>query len=248
VLAGVRDVLIISTPRDVPILQAFLGDGSEWGISLSYAVQTEPRGIADAFRVGEAFARGHASALILGDNIFVGNDLSMMLGRAASHVSGARLFACRVRDPERFGVVEVDESGRAVSIEEKPKSPKSHWAVTGLYFYDADVVDMVKELKPSERGELEITDINRLYLEQGKLAVERFGRGMAWIDAGTHDALMEASTFIQVLQKRQQQIIGSPEEVAYRLNDIDEEQVMRLAAKHANSEYGVDLGHLTTIR
>jgi glucose-1-phosphate thymidylyltransferase len=246
-LSGIRDILIISTPRDIPILKAFLSDGSEWGVSFSYAVQSEPRGIADAFSVGETFVKGNATALILGDNIFVGNDLHMILVRAASQETGARLFACRVRNPESFGVVEIDENSRAISIEEKPVFPKSHWAVTGLYFFDSQVFDMAKHLTPSARGELEITDLNRLYLEKGQVIVERFGRGMAWIDTGTHDALMEASTLIQVLQKRQQQIIGSPEEVAFRLGYIDEEQLQRLAAKHAKSDYGTYLSQLTSM-
>jgi glucose-1-phosphate thymidylyltransferase len=246
-LSGIRDILIISTPRDTPILEGFLSDGSDWGISFSYAVQSEPRGIADAFRVGETFVNGNAIALILGDNIFVGNDLRIMLERAAAQVTGARLFACRVRDPGRFGVVEIDENSRAISIEEKPSPPKSHWAVTGLYFFDSQVVDMAKHLRPSPRGELEITDLNRLYLKKGQVTVERLGRGMAWIDTGTHDALMEASTLVQVLQKRQQQMIGSPEEVAFRLGYIDEEQLQRLAAKHAKSDYGSYLSQLTSM-
>jgi glucose-1-phosphate thymidylyltransferase len=247
-LSGIRDILIISTPRDLPILEGFLSDGSEWGVALSYAVQSEPRGIADAFRVGEAFARGCATALILGDNIFVGNDLGLMLKRAASQAIGARLFACRVKDPERFGVIELDENAHPISIEEKPSAPKSHWAVTGLYFFDAQVIEMARDLIPSVRGELEITDINRRYLLSGQLSVERFGRGMAWIDTSTHDSLLEAGTFVQVLQKRQQQIIGSPEEVAFRLGYIGEEQLQRLASKYAKSDYGTYLSQLVSMR
>jgi glucose-1-phosphate thymidylyltransferase len=243
-LSGIRNILIISTPRDTPILNQFLGNGEEWGLSLSYAVQDSPRGIADAFRVGERFIESEDVALILGDNIFISSDLRAMLQTAASERGGARLFACRVRDPERFGVVEIDSEGRAISLEEKPKHPKSHWVVTGLYFYDNSVVDAAKELKPSVRGELEITALNDMYLRRGALRVQHFGRGMIWIDTGTHEALVEASVLIQALQKRHNQMIGSPEEVAFRLGYIGKEQLAALASRYSNSDYGYQLSQI----
>jgi glucose-1-phosphate thymidylyltransferase len=240
-LSGIRDILIISTPRDTPLLSRFLGDGGEWGLSLSYAEQDTPRGIADAFRVGSRFIKDDDVALILGDNIFISNDLQIMLHAAASKSSGARLFACRVRDPERFGVVEIGGDSRVISLEEKPKHPKSRWAVTGLYFYDNSVVDAAKELTPSARGELEITALNALYLSRDALYVEQFGRGVIWIDTGTHDSLVEAGVLIQALQKRHNQMIGSPEEVAFRLGYIGAEQLEAIAGKYSNSEYGYHL-------
>jgi len=237
-LSGIRDILIISTPRDTPLLSGFLGDGKEWGVSLSYAVQDSPRGIADAFRIGRHFIESDDVALILGDNIFISNDLQIMLQAAASKKAGARLFACRVRDPERYGVAEIGDDSRVVSLEEKPRNPKSRWAVTGLYFYDNSVVEAAKELKPSARGELEITTLNALYLDRGALHVERFGRGVIWIDAGTHDSLVEAGVLIQALQKRHNQMIGSPEEVAFRLGYIGKDQLGAIADKYSNGEYG----------
>jgi glucose-1-phosphate thymidylyltransferase len=237
-LAGVRDILIISTPRDTPLLSRFLGAGERWGLSLSYAVQDTPRGIADAFRVGKTFITGEDVALILGDNIFISNDLQIMLQAAAAKREGARLFACQVRDPERFGVVEIDRESRVISLEEKPKKPKSRWAVTGLYFYDNTVVDAAAELKPSARRELEITALNDIYLQRGALHVEQFGRGVIWIDAGTHDSLVEASVLVQALQKRHNQMIGSPEEVAFRLGYLGKQQLEAIADEYSNGEYG----------
>jgi len=245
-LSGIRDILVVSTPRDTPILREFLGNGEEWGLSLSYAVQDAPRGIADAFRVGERFIQGDDVALILGDNIFISSDLRAMLQIASSEQSGARLFACRVRDPERFGVVEIDGDGRVMSLEEKPTHPKSRWVVTGLYFYDNSVVDAVKELKPSVRGELEITALNEMYLRRGALRVQQFGRGMIWIDTGTHESLVEASVLVQALQKRHNQMIGSPEEVAFRLGYIGKEQLGALANRYSNSDYGYQLSQILT--
>jgi glucose-1-phosphate thymidylyltransferase len=240
-LSGIRDILIISTPRDTPLLGQFLGKGTQWGLSLSYAVQDSPRGIADAFRVGAEFIGNDDVALILGDNIFISNDLQIMLHAAASKRIGARLFACRVRDPERFGVVEIDSDSRVISLEEKPKCPKSRWAVTGLYFYDNSVVDAARELTPSPRGELEITALNASYLSRNALHVERIGRGVIWIDTGTHESLLEAGVLVQTLQKRHNQMIGSPEEVAFRLGYIGKEHFAAIAGKYSNSEYGYHL-------
>lgn len=240
-LSGVRDVLIISTPRDTPLLSRFLGTGERWGLSLSYEVQDVPRGIADAFRVGKKFIMDEDVALILGDNIFISNDLQIMLQAAAAKREGARLFACQVRDPERFGVVEIDRESRVISLEEKPKKPKSRWAVTGLYFYDNSVIDAAAELKPSARRELEITALNEIYLRRGALHVEQFGRGVIWIDAGTHDSLVEASVLVQALQKRHNQMIGSPEEVAFRLGYMDKQQFEAIADEYSNGEYGLHL-------
>lgn len=245
-LSGIREILIVSTPRDTPILRQFLGNGEEWGLSLSYAVQQDPRGIADAFRVGEKFIESEDVALILGDNIFISSDFRAMLHIASSARSGARLFACRVRDPERFGVVEVDSEGRVISLEKKPKHPKSRWVATGLYFYDNSVVDVAKELKPSARGELEITELNDIYLRRGALSVQLFGRGMIWIDTGTHKSLVEASVLVQTLQKRHNQMIGSPEEVAFRLGYIGKEQLAALANRYLNSDYGYQLSQILT--
>jgi len=237
-LAGLRDILVISTPEDTPRFEHLLGDGSQWGITLSYAVQAAPEGIAQAFVIGAAFIAGKRSALILGDNIFYGHDLVAHLRAAVSRPTGATAFAYAVQDPERYGVVEFDRSRKVLSIEEKPKQPKSRYAVTGLYLYDEQVVDIASSLKPSARGELEITDLNRRYLERGQLTVEVMGRGTAWLDTGTHESLLEASTFIQIIEKRQGLKIACVEEIAYRLGYIDAAQVERLAAPMRNNGYG----------
>jgi glucose-1-phosphate thymidylyltransferase len=237
-LAGVRDILVISTPEDTPRFTQLLGDGAKWGIEISYAVQPAPEGIAQAFIIGASFIAGERSALILGDNIFHGHDLVANLRAAADKSTGATAFAYAVQDPERYGVVEFDQSRKVLSIEEKPKQPKSRYAVTGLYFYDQQVVDLARALKPSARGELEITDLNRRYLEQGQLTVEVMGRGTAWLDTGTHESLLEASTFIQIIEKRQGLKIACVEEIAYRLGYIDAAQLERLAEPMRNNGYG----------
>ena len=237
-LAGIRDILVISTPQDTPRFAQLLGDGSQWGINLSYAVQPSPDGLAQAFIIGSDFVDGGPSALILGDNIFHGHNFSDLLKRANAQNDGATVFAYTVNDPERYGVVEFDEQGRAVSLEEKPKAPKSRYAVTGLYFYDNSVVEIAKCLKPSPRGELEITDVNRIYLEQGNLSVAMMGRGYAWLDTGTHESLIEASNFIQTIETRQGLKVACPEEIAYRKKFIDAEQVKSLAAPLAKNAYG----------
>lgn len=237
-LAGIRDILIISTPQDTPRFEQLLGDGSHWGINIQYAVQAKPEGLAQAFIIGEEFIGKAPSTLILGDNIFYGHDLSELLQSANARTSGASVFSYPVSDPERYGVVEFDNNGQAISIEEKPKQPKSHYAVTGLYFYDTQVVDMAKHLKPSPRGELEITDINKLYLGQGQLQVETMSRGMAWLDTGTHSSLLEASSFIETIEKRQGLKIACPEEIAFRMNFISAEQLETLAGPLLNSGYG----------
>ena len=237
-LAGIRDVLIISTPEDTPRFAALLGTGEQWGMKFSYAVQPEPGGLAQAFLIGERFIDGQKSALVLGDNIFYGHDLSGMLQTAANRDQGATVFAYPVQDPERYGVVEFDGNRRAISIEEKPHMPKSRFAVTGVYFYDRQVVDVAKSLKPSARGELEITDVNRWYLERGQLHVEVLGRGFAWLDTGTQDSLIEAATFIQTIEKRQGLKVACPEEIAYHLGYIDANQMQQLAAKLGKSGYG----------
>ena len=237
-LAGVRDILVISTPEDTPRFTQLLGDGLKWGIDISYAVQPAPEGIAQAFIIGAAFIAGKRSALILGDNIFYGHDLVASLRAAVERSTGATAFAYAVQDPERYGVVEFDQSRKVLSIEEKPKRPKSRYAVTGLYFYDQQVVDIASSLKPSARGELEITDLNRRYLEQGQLNVEVMGRGTAWLDTGTHESLLEASTFIQIIEKRQGLKVACVEEIAYRLGYIDAAQLERLAAPMRNNGYG----------
>ena len=237
-LAGVRDFLVISTPEDTPRFAQLLGDGARWGLALSYAVQPAPEGIAQAFIIGAEFIGGARSALILGDNIFHGTDLVSNLRAAVERPTGATAFAYAVQDPERYGVVEFDRSRKVLSIEEKPKQPKSRYAVTGLYFYDRQVVELARALKPSARGELEITDLNRRYLEQGQLNVEVMGRGTAWLDTGTHESLLEASTFIQIIEKRQGLKIACVEEIAYRLGYIDAGQLERLATPMRNNGYG----------
>jgi glucose-1-phosphate thymidylyltransferase len=237
-LAGIRDILIISTPQDTPRFEQLLGDGSEWGINLQYAVQPSPDGLAQAFIIGKDFLDGSPSTLVLGDNIFYGHDLHVQLERAMEKESGATVFAYHVHDPERYGVVSFDASGRATSLEEKPKQPKSSYAVTGLYFYDEQIVDIAASLRPSPRGELEITDANRIYLERGQLSVEIMGRGYAWLDTGTHESLIEASNFIETIEHRQGLKVACPEEIAYRKGFIDAEQVQRLAAPLAKNGYG----------
>jgi glucose-1-phosphate thymidylyltransferase len=237
-LAGIRDILIISTPYDTPLFARLLGDGADWGLNLQYEVQPSPDGLAQAFMIGREFIGQHHSALILGDNIFYGHDFPIHLQRAAAQSDGATVFAYHVSDPERYGVVTFDEQGRAVSLEEKPKQPQSNFAVTGLYFYDPEVAEIAASLKPSARGELEITDVNRVYLERDKLSVEVLGRGFAWLDTGTHESLMEASNFIETIEHRQGFKIACPEEIAYRTGFIDIEQVARLAEPLAKNEYG----------
>ena len=240
-LAGIRDILVISTPRDTPTFTALLGDGARWGINLSYAVQTEPRGLADAFILGEAFLAGEAAALVLGDNIFYGSGLGPILRGIARRNNGATIFAYRVRDPHRYGVVAFDEGGFATSIEEKPQYPKSDWAVTGMYFYDNDVVDVAKAVKPSARGEIEITDINNAYMRRGKLRVERLGRGFAWLDTGTHDSMMEAGEFIRTIEHRQGMKIGCPEEIAFEMEWIDRDGLEAIGRSMKSTEYGAYL-------
>jgi glucose-1-phosphate thymidylyltransferase len=237
-LAGIREILLISTPQDTPRFQELLGDGREWGLELSYAVQPRPEGLAQAFIVGREFVGGGPSCLILGDNIFHGHDLADSLQRAANGTAGATVFAYPVKDPERYGVVEFDAKGRAVSIEEKPEAPKSRYAVTGLYFYDPSVVSIAASLKPSKRGELEITDVNRCYLETGNLAVEVMGRGTAWLDTGTHESLLEAAHFIETIERRQGLKIACPEEIAFRMGYIDAVQLERLAQPMRKNSYG----------
>jgi glucose-1-phosphate thymidylyltransferase len=240
-LAGIRDFLIISTPEDVPKFQTLLRDGSQYGIRLQYLVQPKPEGIAQAFLLGEKFLAGSPCALVLGDNIFYGHDLAKDLREAAKKKQGARVFAYPVHDPERYGVVEFDDHGRALSIEEKPAQPKSRYAVTGLYFYDAQVVGIAKSLKPSARGELEITDVNRAYLKNGQLEVVVMGRGMAWLDTGTHESLMEAALYIQAIEKRQGLMVACPEEIAYRYGYVSAAQVEQIAGGMKNSSYGAYL-------
>ena len=247
-LAGIRDILIISTPQDTPRFEQLLGDGRDWGLNLQYAVQASPDGLAQAFIIGKDFVGNDPSALVLGDNIFYGHDLHRQLEQATSRESGATVFAYHVQDPERYGVVDFDKQGRATSLEEKPVSPKSNFAVTGLYFYDNQVLDMAANLKPSARGELEITDLNRLYLEQNQLSVEIMGRGYAWLDTGTHESLIEASNFIQTIEHRQGLKVCCPEEIAYFKGYITAEQLERLAQPLAKSAYGQYLLRLLSDR
>ncbi len=243
-LAGIREILVISTPHDTPLFRQLLKDGSQWGISISYAVQPKPEGLAQAFLIGREFIGGQPSCLILGDNLFHGAGLTGLLQEAARLRDGAMVFGYQVKDPERYGVVEFDAAGKAVSLEEKPKHPKSHHAVPGLYFYDATVCDRAASLKPSPRGELEITDLNRTYLAQGQLKVLRLARGIAWLDTGTHASLLQAANYIQTIEERQGLKVGSPEEIAFRMKFIDARQLEALAAPLAKSEYGVYLKHL----
>lgn len=237
-LAGIREVLVISTPHDMPQFQRLLGDGSQWGMEFDYAVQPSPDGLAQAYIIGADFVAGGPSALILGDNIYHGHGLPELLASAAGQPSGASVFAYYVDDPERYGVVSFGADGRAASIEEKPRNPTSNWAVTGLYFYDAEVVDIAANLEPSPRGELEITDVNRVYLERGRLNVERMGRGFAWFDMGTHDSLLEAASYVQTLERRQGLRVACPEEIAYLQGFIDREQLIAQGRKLEKSGYG----------
>lgn|SRR5579871_862306 len=240
-LAGIRDILVISTPEDVPRFQALLSDGSQYGVHFEYRAQPKPEGIAQAFLIAQDFLAGAPCALVLGDNIFYGHDLAKDLRAAAQKERGARVFAYPVHDPERYGVVEFDDAGHALSIEEKPKIPKSRYAVTGLYFYDSQVVEVAKSLKPSARGELEITDVNKVYLNRGQLEVMVMGRGMAWLDTGTHESLMEAALYIQAIEKRQGLMVACPEEIAYRYGYIDAVHVERIGVAMKNSGYGTYL-------
>jgi glucose-1-phosphate thymidylyltransferase len=237
-LAGIREVLVISTPQDTPRFKDLLGDGSQWGMAISYAVQPSPDGLAQAFIIGRDFVGSQPSALVLGDNIFYGHNLIKQLAHANARTTGASVFAYHVNDPERYGVVAFDDQKRAISIEEKPKQPKSNYAVTGLYFYDNQVCDIAANIKPSARGELEITDVNRVYLESGELSVEMMGRGYAWLDTGTHDSLLEAASFIATLQKRQGLQVACPEEIAFANQWIDASQIQKLAAPLAKNGYG----------
>ncbi len=236
--AGINDILVISTPYDMPNFQKLLGDGRQWGISISYAVQPSPDGLAQAFIIGEKFINGDSCALILGDNIFYGADMPKVMQEAAQKDDGATVFAYYVKDPERYGVVEFDSSGRAISLEEKPETPKSNYAVTGLYFYDSSIVEIAKSIKPSARGELEITDVNKRYLEENKLNVVQMHQGYAWLDTGTHESLIQAASFVQTIQNRQGLKIACIEEIAYRMGFIDKQQVLNLAAPLSKNDYG----------
>jgi glucose-1-phosphate thymidylyltransferase len=237
-LAGIREILIISTPLDLPQYRRLLGDGSRFGIRLEYAEQPKPEGLAQAFLIGKSFIGGGPAALILGDNLFYGHGISAQLQRAAGDREGATIFGYWVKDPERYGVVEFDSAGRAISIEEKPARPRSHYAVVGLYFYDSDITEVAESIRPSARGELEITDVNNVYLERGKLSVEMFGRGMAWLDTGTHESLLQAGNFVQTIEQRQGLKIGCPEEVAFNMGFLTAPDLERLAGHYRNSGYG----------
>ncbi|MFI7858041.1 MULTISPECIES: glucose-1-phosphate thymidylyltransferase RfbA [Pseudomonas] len=243
-LAGIRDILIISTPQDTPRFEQLLGDGSQWGLNLTYAVQPSPDGLAQAFTIGEAFIGNDTSALVLGDNIFYGHDFQSLLLNAGQRETGASVFAYHVNDPERYGVAEFNKAGRVLSLEEKPKQPKSNYAVTGLYFYDNQVVELARSLKPSARGELEITDLNNLYLQQAQLHVEIMGRGYAWLDTGTHDSLLDASQYIATMERRQGLKVACPEEICFRAGWIDAEQLERLAQPLLKNGYGLYLRNL----
>ncbi|MCR5834788.1 MAG: glucose-1-phosphate thymidylyltransferase RfbA [Selenomonadaceae bacterium] len=244
-LAGIREILIITTPQDNPLFKALLGDGKQLGLQISYAVQPKPEGLAQAFLIGEEFINGEGCALVLGDNIFYGSDFAKLVQRAASHDEGATVFAYYVNDPQNYGVVEFNrETGKAVSLEEKPKEPRSNYAVTGLYFYDNQIVDVAKSIKPSARGELEITDVNKVYLERESLRVEKMRRGYAWLDTGTHESLLQAGSFVHTIQTRQGLKISCVEEIAYRMGYIDEEQLLRLAEPLAKNDYGKYLQRL----
>jgi len=245
-LAGIRQILVISTPEALQVFMHLLGDGSKWGLEFTYAEQAAPRGLADAFRVGRTFIGDDSVALILGDNIFFGHGLPRQLRAAASLETGAKIFAYPVKDPQRYGVVEFDDNGIALSIEEKPQKPKSHYAVPGLYFYDNDVVYIAADLQPSARGELEITDVNRKYMERGQLQVDIFGRGVAWLDAGTHESLLQAANFVQAVEDRQGMMISCPEEIAYRLGYIDAAELCKLGEVMDNNQYGQYLVNLVT--
>ncbi len=245
-LAGIQDILIISTPQDTPRFQQLLGTGEQWGLNLQYAIQPSPDGLAQAFIIGESFVGNSPSALVLGDNIYYGHDFASLLSNANKRTTGASVFAYHVHDPERYGVAEFDANGKVLSLEEKPTEPKSNYAVTGLYFYDQQVVDIAKQIKPSPRGELEITDVNRAYLEQGNLSVEIMGRGYAWLDTGTHESLLEASQFISTLENRQGLKVACPEEIAYRQQWISGDQLQALAAPLAKNNYGKYLQRLLT--
>lgn len=250
-LAGVRDLLVISTPDDLPLYRRVLGGGEQWGVRFSYAEQARPEGLAQAFVIGDTWIAGDPCALVLGDNLIFGGHLSDLLLNAQQRDMGATVFAYQVRDPERYGVVEFDDNGRAISVIEKPRLPRSHWAVTGLYFYDSRVTDFARRLKPSSRGELEITDLNRIYLDEGTLNVERLGRGCAWLDAGLPESLLQAANFVQTIQARQGMLVGCPEEVAYRKGFIDSAQLRAQAARMANTELGrilVELAELPPLQ
>jgi glucose-1-phosphate thymidylyltransferase len=243
-LAGLREILVITTPKDIARYREVLGDGARWGIDITYAEQPRPEGLAQAFVIGRSFLAGSSAALVLGDNLFFGPGLSEILGRAAGTTEGATIFAYRVDDPERYGVIEFDATGKALSIEEKPKNPKSSWAATGLYFYDRHVVDVAASVRPSARGELEITDVNRHYLAAGKLQVEKLGQGFAWLDTGTHESLLEAADFVRIMERRQGLKIACVEEIAFRRGFIDAEQLLRLAADLKETDYGRYLGRV----
>ena len=245
-LAGIKEILVISTPQDTPRFEQLLGNGSQWGIEIQYAIQPSPDGLAQAFLIGESFLDGAPSALVLGDNIFYGHDFASLLASASHQSCGATVFAYAVQDPERYGVVEFNAEGRAISLEEKPSSPKSRYAVTGLYFYDQQVVELAKQVRPSARGELEITDLNRMYLDRGQLDVQTMGRGYAWLDTGTHESMLEASQFIYTIENRQGLKVASPEEIAWRSGWIDDAQLQKLARPLAKSGYGQYLMRLLT--